>query len=186
MTKFVIQSVNIGDEEVQEIIVDTTPQEDEFYADIRELIAKLPESEDVTIFVLRAHLVIEQLVIRMTESLVRNPQHIRKANRLQFSTRVLFLRSLVKPLIQSDDSFWGSINLLNGLRNDLAHKLDIPALEKDIDSFIELAASTLQMSSRPGFDSLVRIDKLKACLKGLCEFTSGVLAVTWQERQSGA
>lgn len=186
MTRFVIESIKIGDGEVREEIIETTPEEDAFYAEVRNLISKLSDSEDVTVLVLRAHLIIEQLIIRITESLVRNPEHIRKANRLQFATRIIFLRSLAKPLIQSDNSFWKSIDLLNRLRNDLAHKLDLPSLEKDIDAFVAQAAPTLQLSNRPSFSRLSRINKLKRCLNGLCNFTSGMLAVTWQERSRGA
>ncbi|HVL08419.1 MAG TPA: hypothetical protein VM512_04595 [Burkholderiaceae bacterium] len=186
MAKFVIESVTIGDAEVREEIVETTPEEDAFYADIRGLIAKLQDSEDTTILVLRAHLVIEQLVIRITESLVKNPEHLRKANRLQFSTRLLFLRSLARPLLRDDDAYWKSIELLNGIRNDLAHKLDVPTLDRDIDAFIAKVSPILQLSVRPSFVRLTRINKLKRCLKGLCEFTSGMLAIIWQDRSHGA
>lgn len=83
MAKFVIESVTLGDAEVRQEIVETTPEEDAFYAEVRGLISKLPESEDVTVLVLRAHLIMEQLIIKITEALVRNPEHIRRANRLQ-------------------------------------------------------------------------------------------------------
>ncbi|MGH9439733.1 MAG: hypothetical protein ACRD22_18100 [Terriglobia bacterium] len=186
MPRLLIESVDIADGNVREELVETTPEDDAFYADIRDLIAKLPDSDEVTILILRAHLVIEQLVIRITESLVRNPEHLQKATRLHFSTRLIFLRSLAKPLMHADASYWRSLESLNGMRNNLAHKLDAPSFESSVDTFIAETASILQLSFRPGFKGLHRTSKLKRCLEGLCKFTAGILAATWQERNHGA
>ena len=67
--------------------------------------------------VLRADLITEQLVIRATNALVKNPRPLSKATRLPFPTRVLFLRSLMPA--GGDGAFrWRSIDLLNESRND--------------------------------------------------------------------
>ena len=50
-----VEKVGLGDAEVRQEVVETTPEEDAFYAEVRGLISKLPESEDVTVLVLRAH-----------------------------------------------------------------------------------------------------------------------------------
>ena len=78
------------------------PEEEAYYAHIRGLLGKLPDGDDPLLLVLRAHLIVEQLVIQTTLGLVRNPDVLAKATRLNFSTRLLLLRSLLQPLIEAE------------------------------------------------------------------------------------
>jgi hypothetical protein len=67
--------------------------------------------------------------------------------------------------------------LLNALRNDLAHKLDTPTIDADIDELINSVDSWLKLRLTGRFSRLDRLGQLREALHSLCKGLAGVCAV---------
>ncbi|MDU9406610.1 hypothetical protein RTH74_03295 [Pseudomonas sp. zfem001] len=74
---------------------------------------------------LKAHLLIEEMLRDFCLEVVPNPLFLREA-RLTFKQTMLLTRSLLGPLVQGlpFDWVWNSLNQINKLRNMLAHELE--------------------------------------------------------------
>lgn len=80
----------------------------------------MPKTDDVTLIVLRGHLLIEETLVELAQTLFPSPQRLPK--KLGFYNLACIVRA-ADPL-RSDNSCWDMILKLNELRNDLAHHLD--------------------------------------------------------------
>jgi hypothetical protein len=93
----------------------------------------LPEDGDLSLTVLKGHLLVEELLSVLVQSAVKYPRAIEEAN-LGFYQ----LASMAKALVYEEGdlgSIWDSIFALNQLRNSLAHNLEPPDLEKRLRRF---------------------------------------------------
>lgn len=93
---------------------------------------RLKEAKDIILYfknidpfvgiTLKAHLRIESLLDEIINMFVFHPEFILKA-RLTFAQKIKLARSI--SLDQSKDSVWGIIILLNNIRNDAIHNIEL-------------------------------------------------------------
>jgi hypothetical protein len=81
----------------------------------------MPQTDDVTLIALKGHLLVEEVLVQLGETVLSQPQYLRDAN-LSFHKLACVVRAASG--YRSDDSAWQLILSLNSFRNDLAHNLD--------------------------------------------------------------
>ena len=94
--------------------------------------------EDLTLIVLRGHLLIEELLNEILESICDAPKYIENAN-LSFFQKIQLCRSFQRRNVKGvliDDDPWESLVVLNTLRNKLAHNLEPSGINERVDDFI--------------------------------------------------
>lgn len=103
--------------------------------------ALLPETNDVTLIVLKGHLIVEEMLGVIAAEHCPYVEHL-EAARLSFSQLSHVVRAmLVLPLL---DNGWEAISVLNTLRNKLAHNLE----PEGIDRYIEMLDKLCQSDER--------------------------------------
>jgi hypothetical protein len=84
-----------------------------------------PRTDDFTTVVLKAHLVLEQYLTRLISVYCRHPKYLEGA-RLTFWQKIQLAKAFV--FFPIDEHIWRSLELVNSIRNDVAHNLDPPKL----------------------------------------------------------
>ncbi|UJJ51046.1 hypothetical protein [Rhodanobacter denitrificans] len=96
--------------------------------------AHLPDSDDLALITLKGHLLVEEILDDIIAHHCKNPTAL-AGSRMGFQLKAQLARALV-----GDDSLpqqlWPMLDALRVLRNELAHKLDSPKLEKVVSKFI--------------------------------------------------
>ncbi len=108
----------------------------------RRFLEKLPKTDDLTLLVLKGHLLIEELVNSTIDALLPNPGALAGA-RLDCFQRI----RLLMALIPDDFGLYGALEAfekLNTIRNKYSHVLEPPQIEDRIMAFIEVAESKMQ------------------------------------------
>ena len=150
------------------------------------------EPGDPTFSILKAHLLIEDLIRTFLENKAKNPASIKKA-KLSFAQALQVARAFCEDVSQ-DHWIWKAMTDLNRLRNDLAHNLDPDELENKIEAYISYVVSsvgiplpepltpveyaekltTAQLSGRPTLATYYKIDManigLYSCVLGALGF----------------
>jgi hypothetical protein len=107
----------------------------------------LEPNDDLTIVVLRGHLVLEELLFTAVSSHCREPEHLKLA-RLRFPQLVSLLRALERdPSVPP--AYWEALGQLNTLRNALAHNLEPSDLAARVQNFVAIVASAGVTPSSP-------------------------------------
>jgi hypothetical protein len=92
----------------------------------------LSQQGDLSLIVLKGHLIVEELLFTVVTSAVRYPEALTSANlsfyQLASVAKAFFYEDSVAPI-------WDAIFELNKLRNALAHNLDLPDLENRLRRF---------------------------------------------------
>ena len=95
----------------------------------------LPKSEDVSLVVLKGHLIIEEMLYGIAEEHCADSAPLAAA-RLSFAQLLHVVHALVRlPIGQS---CWRAIGLLNGIRNSLVHNLEPKEIERRLRELQEL------------------------------------------------
>jgi len=136
--RVIVESMSLSSPRVKRSVIEIDDEDERFYQGVREILAHLPESKDITILTLKGHLIVEQLLIQMVESAAINPTPLKALNRLQFSTRVTFAESLVNFSSERPGGIWPLVRMVGKIRNDIAHQLQPKKLNEDIEKFIGL------------------------------------------------
>jgi hypothetical protein len=118
-----------------EKVFDVRHEKAERYSDL------LAQSDDVTLTVLKGHLVIEELLYALAEDHCANPAHLAKA-RLSFAQLLSVVQAMVSVPVPQEA--WQGIAELNGLRNALAHKLQPNDVEERIERLYKLCLVGLE------------------------------------------
>ena len=92
------------------------------------------DPSDLTLIVLKGHLLIEEKLDHVIEAMVPNSQHLIKA-RITFFQKMQLARSLCWE--HPDSPEWGVIQAFNSVRNDLAHNLESDKLNDKIQRLVE-------------------------------------------------
>lgn len=125
-------------------------------------------SDDLTLVVLKGHLLVEEELNEILSMKLRVPEAIFQA-RLSFSQRLAVLRALAGDEGRGTFSL-DALNRLNALRNQLAHNLEPRQLEKRVKAFlVELEAPGLEEE----FSQEKLSTRLKRCIALLCGRLSG-------------
>lgn len=104
----------------------------------------MPETDDLTLIVLKGHLLVEETLFELANSALPHPQYINKL-RLSFHQLANLVRAAVRQ--RSQDPCWQLILSLNSLRNDLAHKLESANRQARLDELFKLDQ---QVETYPG------------------------------------
>lgn len=91
----------------------------------------MPRSQDLTLLVLKGHLLIEEQLNHFLEKAARNPTLLVNA-RLTYTQKL----QLVKALSGWRGEEFGFATELNVIRNALAHRADVPDLPERIDTLL--------------------------------------------------
>lgn len=103
----------------------------------KKYIEMVPESSDLTIIVLKGHLVIEELLCNVLRSHCENHDALLEA-RLTFYQKACVAKSLMSSV---GTVYFPSIFFINRLRNDLAHNLESSKRDKLIENFVSESKS---------------------------------------------
>ncbi|WP_162917474.1 hypothetical protein [Dongia deserti] len=91
--------------------------------------------DETTLVVLKAHLLIEEMLDSIISSFVFHPKFIEAAN-LRFAQKISVARSM--SLDEHENEMWEIAVKLNSLRNELAHALDSPKRTAKTQAVIDL------------------------------------------------
>jgi hypothetical protein len=80
----------------------------------------MPETDDLTLIVLKGHLLVEELLVDLADLALPHAQYL--PPKFSFHNLAHVVRAAVQQ--RSDNPGWELILELNTLRNDLAHKLE--------------------------------------------------------------
>ncbi len=105
-----------------------------FYVSLARFKKHMPRSNDLTLIILKGHLLIEQEMNDIINSSLIYPKALLEA-RLTFSQRLALLKSLYG--VTGVDYAYDIIEQLNILRNKLVHNLEINDLQKNIIKFVQ-------------------------------------------------
>jgi hypothetical protein len=94
----------------------------------------MPETDDLTLVVLKGHLLIEELLVELVHLALPHAAYLDKA-RLSFHQLACVVRSSVQ---RESDPAWELILSLNSLRNDLAHNLESPKRDERLQQIFQL------------------------------------------------
>ena len=97
----------------------------------------LSEVDDLTLVVLKGHLLVEELLNGIIAAFCVLPEYVEEV-RLGFFQKSKLVRALTGQDLEGKptDGPWRSLESLNSLRNQLAHHLEPKDLEQKIDRFI--------------------------------------------------
>lgn len=97
------------------------------------LLKFLPQ-RDVTLIILKGHLLIEEQLVSLLKGSLKYPAALRET-RFSFVHRLYFIKAMHYSV--KNRWLWRSIAGLNALRNQLAHKLKPAKLNSKIDHFLQ-------------------------------------------------
>jgi hypothetical protein len=139
-----------------------------FQESVLRLMRHLPSQHDLTLIVLKGHLLVEQELYRIVKTRLQKPDAIRQA-KLSFSK----LSRLVEGVLGAEAPvwIWRSVDALNRLRNEMVHELEPAKLEELARSFI----TALDDFSLPAWDGAQLAADLHERVKGGIAYLCGVL-----------
>ena len=126
----------------------------------------LPRSNDLTLIVLKGHLLLEEIINNLLKEILPNPNAISDFN---FYFRLRLVRALLE---QTNNDVLDAAEKLNNLRNKLAHHLEHPKIEKYIREFFRL----VETSDIPidEFEKEATSKRLKRGISFLCGNLNGL------------
>ncbi len=101
--------------------------------DPEQIVPHLDKSDDPTLLILRAHLLVEERLRDVLARICRDPEELRTA-RLSFYQALCLCRAIVA---RHDEPVWDFVARLNEVRNRMAHHLDPGDLDELLGSVIE-------------------------------------------------
>jgi hypothetical protein len=128
----------------------------------------MPRSKDITLIVLKGHLLLEEQMDLLLDVYLENPKPFRRM-RPTFSTRLAVLRSLI--ITHSSDRFLNAAEKLNVLRNKLAHHLEAPELERHIEMFLGILEG--ESDPPPPAHTVSPVKRLRVAIAFLCAVIAG-------------
>lgn len=136
---------------------------------ILRLAKHLPSVDDMTLIVLKGHLLIEEQLISILDSSLKYPKALDKA-RLTFAQRL----SLVKALKYRHENgwVWEAIGKLNSIRNDIAHKLEPSKLNEKIKEFFRFIKASVPIDLGMNNEN----ERIESRLRSALAFLHGVLS----------
>jgi len=103
---------------------------------LQRMLAHLPEKFDLLLVTLKGHLLIEEQLDNYISEHLRKPEAMPVA-RLPFELKIKLAHALSGPL--PPPSMWEALNILNKLRNSLAHRIEDPRLTSLVRDFVNIS-----------------------------------------------
>jgi hypothetical protein len=122
----------------------------------------MPEVHDLTLIVLKGHLLVEELLVDLANDALPHPQYLEDA-KLTFHNLACIVRAAVPQ--KSSDLCWRLIFSLNTLRNDLAHKLESSKREARLDEIFRILDSVA-----PEWNCISDTERLRLAVQITMEF----------------
>ena len=97
--------------------------------------ALLPKTDDVSLVVLKGHLIIEEMLFEIAASHCAIPKELENA-KLSFAQLLHMTQALLK--IPRRPRTWEAIALLNNIRNSLVHNLEPKEINKKIEALDQM------------------------------------------------
>jgi hypothetical protein len=123
--------------------------------------------EDVTLIILKGHLLIEAALVDICARVLENPAALETEKPpLRFSTRL----NLIRALLGDDalpESVWYALKDLNRIRNALAHNLEPTDIDTQLGKFFERLDEFEDFRSLHEKDETIS-ERLTGCLWFLC------------------
>jgi len=110
--------------------------------------AHLPDGNDLTLLILKGHLLVEECVDELIEVSCPEPKAIFDGRAPMFHMKVRIARAMTTHVMFP--GLWPMVDALNTLRNDLAHRLDSPELVNEVVEFMNLRQSNMGVLSDTG------------------------------------
>jgi hypothetical protein len=115
----------------------------EIKPNLRRYLEHMPEGDDVTLIVLKGHLLVEELLDRTICTVVAHGDLLDEA-RLSFVQKTLLARAMCWT--KRDSDMWDLVTSLNTLRNDLVHQLDSTKFEDRLRRVLQAHLSSIEDS----------------------------------------
>ena len=103
-------------------------------AAFRRFLQLLPHGKDRELLVLKAHLLIEEQIRTLISEQLKNPIALKKA-KLSCHHCICLAQSFFPPDFQP--WIWDAARELNGIRNEIAHNIELDALDERIERFVQ-------------------------------------------------
>jgi hypothetical protein len=126
------------------------------------LFEHLPKSDDLTLIILKGHLLVEELMNEILQVTLTEPAELWKA-KLSFDQRLCLLNALGLLKMKNLD-YRNAIKRLNTLRNEVAHNLGENRLRDLITNFLLVFQNE---DSDVSIDNNSLQEKLKMCITAL-------------------
>ena len=119
---------------------------EEQHPDIQKFLAHYPSDADMTLQVLKGHLLLEELLREIFQLLLIRPEALKgeKGTSLNCHQIICLVEALAPKRNDQLKWIWLAAKRLNTLRNDLAHKLSPLGLDEKIQSFIQFVRQSDQ------------------------------------------
>jgi hypothetical protein len=101
----------------------------------------MPEGDDLTLIVLKGHLLIEEMLERIIRTIVAHGDLL-EDTKITFTQKAALARAMCWSQHNSD--VWDLIFAINSLRNELAHQLESPKVENKTQRVIDLYLASLE------------------------------------------
>lgn len=96
-----------------------------------------PGGAEISLQLLKGHLLIEELLRDLVSTKVARPDVIDSQSAPSFNcSQIICLAEALCPAGQEGAWVWGAVRRLNSARNKLAHRLDYKVLNEDISKFV--------------------------------------------------
>ncbi len=106
---------------------------------LERVLRHLPLDFDLMLATLKGHLLIEEQLDNLISSQLRAPQAL-KDTRLPFDLKVKLANALTGEMAPPE--LWTALNILNKLRNSLAHRIEDPKLANLVRDFVNSCEQT--------------------------------------------
>jgi hypothetical protein len=122
----------------------------------------LPKTDDLSLIILKGHLIIEEMLFALVVEHCVHPESISDA-RLSFIQLVRVAQALQK--LPTSATWWVAVVLLNKIRNALVHKLEPSEVEKQVQSLYEVCRppSTMDVGDWQEPTTIPRIAEFCVC-----------------------
>ncbi|HEX4080078.1 MAG TPA: hypothetical protein VHX61_14530 [Rhizomicrobium sp.] len=124
---------------------------------------KMPKTDDLTLLVLKGHLLIEEVINSTIDALLPTPEALRPAQ-LDCYQRIRLLMAMV-PDIGFHDTL-EAFERLNTLRNKFGHMLEPPQVEDRIKTFIDTVEARMRRREKATATLPQRLEKAISFLCG--------------------
>ena len=125
---------------------------------------------DISMIVLKGHLLVEQLLTSLLSHHCHYPGQLREA-RLRFPQKVALVKAIV--ILPFPDELWRFLELINHLRNDIAHKLE-PELKQHLGIVRAMTDQRIKIEGVPA-EFKATFDADEGRLSSLISFWLGLL-----------
>ena len=99
----------------------------------------MPDTDDLSLIVLKGHLLIEEMLIDVRDKLLPHAEYLDSVN-INFNQLLHIIRSAIKS--KHDHKSWDLIVDFNRLRNKLVHNLEPPKLESLLKQLFNVYSQT--------------------------------------------